>query len=161
MLYKLSIIIFIVHQFDIINLYISFYNFSQTWYCFDSPRFLWCLIIWNGGSMYCTGMSVFFCCKECWMDFRKYGTVMWLTKTRLWFGAICASSMLWAHFACLNLKNVRLICFACVIVWMHRTRIGWSWLAGCRWISSSPARTVQPNRLLDIQIQAVPLPIAD
>ena len=51
LLYKLSTIkffinyIFIVHQFDIINFYISLYNFGQIWNCFDSPRFLKCLIV--------------------------------------------------------------------------------------------------------------------
>ena len=42
--------IFIVHQFDIINLYIPLYNLGQIWDCFNSPKFLECLLIWDGGS---------------------------------------------------------------------------------------------------------------
>ena len=42
--------IFIVHLFDVINLYISLYNFGQTLKWFDSPKFLEWLIIWNGWS---------------------------------------------------------------------------------------------------------------
>ena len=82
-LYKLSTIrffisyIFIVHQFDIINFYISLYNFGQTWYCFDSPRFLGCLIIWNiwngwstlysyAKTLHCCKLMKFRYTKSCW-----------------------------------------------------------------------------------------------
>ena len=39
-----------MHLFDVINFYISLYNFGQTLRWFDSPRFLEWLIIWNGAS---------------------------------------------------------------------------------------------------------------
>ena len=41
-----------MHLFDVINLYISLYNFSQTLRWFDSSKFLEWLIIWNGWSIY-------------------------------------------------------------------------------------------------------------
>ena len=84
--------IFIVYLFDVINIFVSLYNFSQTLRWFDSPKFLKWLIIWNGGSSRDFGSS--FQGKPTNFFVRVFGSVMWsISADVVWQW----SRIIWGH----------------------------------------------------------------
>ena len=102
-----------MHLFDVINLYISLYNFGQTLRLFDSPRFLEWLIIWNGEST-----SHALCLWSYLCDSQDHiGTTD--THFMFWCHLFCHLSWFAAIFISVRLERACSSMFEVQIQWKH------------------------------------------
>ena len=98
-----------MHLFDVINLYISLYNFGQILRWFDSPRFLEWLIIWNGGSTsHALCLWSYLCDSQDHIGTTDTHFMFWchLFCHLSWFAAICISVRL--ERACSSMFEVQI-----------------------------------------------------